>query len=115
MKKILLMLAITACTITYTMQERRKAQLSRATAVKIEFADLLESDKIRNDIAAAYALAAYKPDFRPNCSYENAFWVWIYASESEIKEQFKNKKWASQMKEFEGDGWMSAANSNTKQ
>lgn len=107
MKKFLFFLLLAASALSYAMQERRKALLSRATAVKIEFADLLESDKIRNDIAAAYANAAYKPNFRPNCTYENAFWVWIYASESEIKEQFKNKKWASQMKEFEGDSMTS--------
>lgn len=114
MKKLLLTLAVIS-TQAYAMQTNsghKKAQLSRMLAVKIEFASLLQAEEIRNDVKAAFDHKEFKTRFS---DYSKYFWVWIDASENEIREQFKSKRWVSQIKEIEGDSISEACNTNTKQ
>jgi hypothetical protein len=102
MKKLLLTLAAisTQACAMQPISEHKKAQLSRMLCVNIRFANRLQAEEIRNDIEAAFGHKEYKPRFS---DYEKNFWVWIDATENEIREQFKHKSWASQIKEIEGD------------
>lgn len=102
------LLTLTICTGTFaccSKQEKQKTQVSPLLLVTIEYKNTLEAKEMQKDVKAAFAKRM--GGVRDN-ELSSTLWIYIDASEHEIRERLKNKKWSSQIKEIIKDREFSA-------